>query len=1077
MNAGQTCPACGAESEAGARFCPACGTALGTQAPREAEARKVVTVLFADVAGSTELGGQLDPESVRRMMSRYFEEMEAVLQRHGGVVEKFIGDAVVGVFGVPRVHEDDALRAVRAAAEMRETIETLNEEFERSWGVRVATRTAVNTGEVIAGDPGRGQSFVAGDAVNTAARLEQSAQPGEILIGEATHRLVREAVEAEEVGPLDLKGKAEPVAAWRLIDVVPDAPGWTRRLDSPLVGRERELAQLEAIFERTAESGACELVTLLGPAGVGKSRLTGEFLARVGERATVIEGRCLPYGEGLTFGPLLEALRAAAGIGERDSPAEAEGKLSDLLPDGGDAPLVRDRLAALLGLGPTTPGLQETFWAVRKLFEHLAARRRLVVVFDDIHWAEPTLLDLLEYVADWLRTAPVLIVSQARRELLDVRPGWTTAKPNATLIPLGPLTESETEGLIQNLVGGAELVQEARARIAEVAEGNPLFVEQMLGMLVDDGVLRALNGRWTVESDLSSVSIPPTIQALLTARLDRLEADERSVIERASIVGRVFWGGAVSELCAAEVRRAVISHLQSLVRKELIQPDFSEIGQEDAFRFAHVLVWDVAYKALPKAARAELHERLTGWLEARMAETTGGEYEEILGYHLEQAYRSLLELGPRTERTEALGRRAAAPLAAAGRRAFVRGDMPAAVNLLSRAASLLPERDAKRLELLPQLAFAHMEIGNFPEFQAAVAETSAAAAAAGDPGLQAHATILGLWIRLFTDPEGWAEEAETEATRTLSVFEDLGDERGLARSWSLLGLERMMRAEFGPAEEAWEQVALHAHRAGDRRDELEGLSWVPLAMWAGPTPAEQGIERCHELARRANGDKKAVSSALSSEATFEAGRGRFREARELLSRSRALLEEVQLPVWLAGPVTQFAGWIELLAGDPAAAERELRWGQERLTEIGEVAWLSTVVGILAEAVYRQGRYDEAERLAQASEESAGTEDVYSNVLWRSVRAKVLARRGRVEEAERLARAAVALAEATDFLLLRWYALAAQAEILELAGRPEEARPVVNEAVRLAERKGNVVAAQHARDALERLEATQGTSSA
>jgi predicted ATPase/class 3 adenylate cyclase len=1026
------------------------------------EARKVVTVLFSDVAGSTLLGQELDPETVRQMMTRYFHEMKSVLERHGGSVEKFIGDAVLAVFGVPKLHEDDALRALRAAVEMREALGKLNEEFDRTWGVTLATRTAVNTGEVVAGDPSRGESFVMGDPVNLAARLEQSAQPGETIIGEATYRLVRDLAVAERVGPLTLKGRAEPVYAWRLVELVAGPPGWTRRLDSPLVDREPDIGSLREIFGRMVATGSCQLVTLIGSAGVGKSRLAADFLSMLDGRATFIKGRCLPYGEGITFWPIAGVLRDAGGISTKDSPQEAREKISQLLPPGGDAELVGDRLAALLGLGDSRPGIQETFWAVRKLFEHLASRLPLVVLLDDIQWGEPTFLELIEYLADWIRGAPVLILCLARPELLETRSAWMTGKPNATSITLQALTEQESEGLIRNLIGGSDLAPEVRARIAEVAEGNPLFVEETLRMLVDDGLLRPIDGRWTAAGDLSRISIPPTIQALLTARLDRLEAEERAVIQRASVVGRVFWWGAVSDLSPEELRPRVGRHLQSLMRKELIRPDFTDVRQEDSFRFAHILIRDAAYQGIPKAIRAELHEQLPRWIEERMKDRAG-QIEEILGYHLEQAYWTLLELGPPSERTEALGRRAMAPLASAGRRALARGDMPAAVNLLGRAASLLPEKDPQRLELLPELAFALHETGDFARLQSVVAETTALAAASRDPRLEAQAAILGLWGRMFTNPEGWAEEAEREAMRAIAVFEGLGDERGLAKAWAVLGQTHLYKIQFARGEEAWENAAAHAHRAGDYRDEMESLSWVALCVCCGPTPAEQGLRRCQELLERGRGDKKAMSTALFIQADLEAAIGRFEEARDHIVQAKALLQEVAGTVWMAGPLAQFAGLVELWAGDPVAAERELRWGYETLKAIGEMGWLPTVADILSEALYAQGRYDEAEVLTNESEKIAGTEDLYSQVFRRTVRARVRAQRGEMEEAERLAREAVDISKATDFVQLRARAYLVLGELLQQAPeKAEEARRVTQEAIRLFEQKGFSVGAQRGR---------------
>jgi class 3 adenylate cyclase len=618
------CSKCGCENAAESRFCASCGSLLTGQARGPTETRRVVTVLFSDLAGSTALGDELDPESLRQLMTRYFQEMGAVVRRHGGTTEKFIGDAIMAVFGVPRLHEDDALRAVRAAVAMRHALQGLNKEFEGHWGVRILTRTGVNTGEVIAGDSSQGESFVVGDAVNVAARLEQAAGPGEILIGEATYRLVRDVATTAPIQPLQVKGKSEPVAAWNLVDVAP-TPLAARHLESPLIGRDREFAALKEVFQRTVESRSCELVTVMGPAGVGKSRLTREFLPGLGSRTTVVVGRCLPYGEGITFWPIVEVLRTAAGISDVDSPYEARTKIAELL-EGPDAQIVCAHLAALMGLADVTPGVQETFWAVRKLFDELAGRRRLVVVFDDIHWAEPTFLDLLEYLVDSLDGVPVLLVCLARPELFEVRGEWMTSKANASLITLRSLSDADMAGLIRNLLGGAELADEARARIADAAEGNPLFAEETLRMLIDDGLLSVVAGTWTASDDLSSLTIPPTINALLTARLDRLDEEERAVIECASVIGRVFWWGAVAEMSPEEQRARVGSQLQSLARKELIRPDRSDLREEDAFRFTHILIGDAAYNGIPKSIRAQLHERFATWIEAKRRDRAG-EYE------------------------------------------------------------------------------------------------------------------------------------------------------------------------------------------------------------------------------------------------------------------------------------------------------------------------------------------------------------------------------------------------------------------------------------------------------------------
>jgi class 3 adenylate cyclase/tetratricopeptide (TPR) repeat protein len=1030
------------------------------------ETRKVVTILFSDLAGSTALGERLDPEAVRSLMARYFAEMSAVLRRHGGTTEKFIGDAIMAVFGIPQLHEDDALRAVRAAVEMRDALAALNNELDREFGVRIVTRTGLNTGEVVAGDVRRGEAFVVGDAVNLAARLEQVAGPGAILIGESTYRLVAELVSAEAVPPLSVKGKEKPVRAWELRDVVYVADAG-RRLDSPLVGRDAEWERLDDAFRRVTETGRCEVVTVFGAAGTGKSRLAAEFVGGLEGRARIVSGRCLPYGEGITFWPVVEVIRDAAGIDDHDSPEEARTKIFDLVV-GPDAALVGERVAALLGLTDAMPAIQETFWAMRRLLEALAADGPLVVVFNDIHWAEPTLLDLVDSLAERIEGAPVLLLCLARNELLELRPDWLTGKENAVRLTLDPLGDGDVDALIDNLLDDARLPDEARSRIAAAAEGNPLFVEETLRMFVDEGLLEFVDGAWTAKGDFVALAIPPTIHALLASRLDRLGHEERAVIERGAVMGRTFWAGAVEELAPDELRPLVGLSLGSLARKELIRPDRSELRDEDAFRFTHILTCDAAYRGIPKALRADVHERFAAWLEQRSREGVG-EYEEIVGYHLEQAHRCLTELGRVAERQEALARRASALLAAAGRRAFARGDMPAAVNLLSRALSLSARDGAVRAELLPDFAFALLETGDFESLLEVVGEAGEAAAATGDRRLEAKATVLGLWVRMFTDPEGWAASAQREATAAIDVFAELADEAGLAKAWSLLGLHHLMKCEWAAAEQAWEQAATHAGAAGEERERLECLSWLPVAAWGGPSPVDDAIARCGGVLQRADGDRKAMANALLMQGVLEAMHGRFPEARGLVVQAKEKLEELSLPVLAAGPFAQMTAWVELLAGDPAAAEQELRPSLPRLRALGELAYLPTIAAILAEAVFVQGNLDEAAELVDLCEETAAGDDAYSLGLARAVRAKVLARRGDGGEAGRVGRDAVAISERTDCLFLQWFALSGLGEALQASGRREDAEAALVAALDVCERKDFSVGAARVRALLGREE--------
>ena len=597
------------------------------------EARKTVTLLFADVVASTDLGARLDPEAVRQVMSRYFAEMASIVEAHGGTVEKFIGDEVMAVFGVPIVREDDALRAVRAAAAMRERLHELNAELEERWGSRVEVRIGINTGEVVAGDPAAGHGFVTGDAVNLAKRIEQSAAPGEILLGETTARIVGHAVATTPAGPFLVKGKAEAIRAERLERVDPTSEALPRRLDAPLVGRAGEVATLHAAYARAVETRRPQLVTVFGLPGIGKSRLARELLAGVGSETHVLVGRCVPYGEGITFWPVRE-----------------------ILPD-----------ESLEG------AREEIFLRVRKRLEALAGEAPLVVCFDDVHWAEPTFLDLVQYLFGWMQDVPALILCLARTELFDKRPDWPRDEPDTTSLGLGPLDTDESNRLLE-LLGAPE---SARDRIAQAAEGNPLFVEQMAAMAAEEG---------------AEVAVPPSIQAVLAARLDALDPVDGSILECAAVIGRDFSLRATLELVPEAIQPRVSALLLGLMRQELVRP--RAIGDEDGFRFKHALIRDAAYERMPKGLRAELHEHHANHLEA------ADPGDVLVGYHLEQAVLLRRELGPQDDALRTLAARAASTLQRVGRSAYARGDAPAAASLLERAAAILDPADPGRPALL-----------------------------------------------------------------------------------------------------------------------------------------------------------------------------------------------------------------------------------------------------------------------------------------------------------------------------------------------------------------------------------------
>jgi len=469
-----------------------------------------------------------------------------------------------------------------------------------------------------------------------------------------------------------------------------------------------------------------------------------------------------------------------------------------------------------------------------------------------------------------------------------------------------------------------------------------------------------------------------------------------------------------------------------------------------------------------KEARGRLHEEFAGWVEHAAAERVG-EYEEIIGYHLEHAYRYRVELRPVDAAARALARRGATRLTGAGQRALASGDVMAARNLLSRAVSLLPAGDPSRTALLPVLGEALLATGDFEGAEAVLAEAVESAADSGDRGVEAYALLGRAWLRLLTQPEGGAAAARETVERAIPVFQALGDEGGLAVGGRLLGIVQVMWGKFGEAEGIMEQAAMHARRAGDRREELESLSWLPLIVWGGPTPPEEGIARCQEILEQAGGDRRIGATVLFIQALYDAMLGRFVEARDRLARSREILEDLGLQVWMVGPFAQTCGRVELLAGDPAAAEAALQPACERLEQMGEYAWLPTGAGLLVQALYAQRRYDEAESVSVLSEQAAASDDVYSQVLWRAGRAKASARRGRMEDAERLGREAVALAETTDFLQLHGEALSDLAEVLALAGRTDEALDLLRQAITVFEQKGSDVSV---RDARRRAESPQ-----
>ena len=1037
------CPACGTQNPAGSRFCNSCGATLEAPPAPAAETRKTVTVLFIDATSSTALGERLDPESLRAVMTRYFDVMREVIEFHGGSVEKFIGDAVMAVFGVPVVHEDDALRACRAALEIHVQLGQLDEAIRAERGASVEWRIGINTGEVVAGDAAAGQRIVTGDAVNVAARLEAAAAPGEILLGAETYELIRNEVTAAAVEPLTLKGKVESVPAWRLTAVTSAVGRRVRPLEAPLVGRQRPLRLLDDAFRETLEERVCHLFTILGTAGVGKSRLVDEFVESLGEQARVASGRCLAYGHGITYWPVVEAIRAGAGIAEQDSVEVADQGLRTALSAEPEADRVIAVIGHLLGMSEAPPPPEEIFWGIRRMFEAMARERPLVLVFDDMHWGEPTFLDLVDHIADWTRDAPILLIAMARPELLELRPGWAGGKRWSTTIQLEPLTEDESDELVVGLLGRAELPDDVRTQIRRASEGNPLFVEELLGKLIDDGFLVQSSGGWAALGDLRRLAIPATIQALLAARLDGLGSEERTVIERASVEGKVFHRGAVTELAPELMRPQVRDRLASLMRMELVRPDQASFVGEEAFRFRHLLIRDAAYQALAKQTRSELHERFANWLERTAADRVV-EYEEIIAFHLEQAYQYRVELGPPDDKARELAKRAGHLLGAAAVRANSLTDISAVNDLLERAIALLPRDDAERRILIGQLGPELLPAGRGARAQALLEEALSDATAAGDERAAARAELGLLIVRSSTESIEGATVVE-EAGRIRDRLAGLGDTDGaqaaeLAAAFSLFTIGRA-------AEAIIRAKAVRDARPANPRLALEAVRTIGASSVWGPTPTDEAIDLISTFHQElpAPGATLGISRMLTLQ-------GRLEEAEEAADVAEARFLEMG-DRFLLSETESVRGDIARIAGRPDEAVAHLQAGYEGKVAVGDQAFASTNAVEVSRNLADAGNLDEALRFANIALDMSASDDIASQGGGRAAKARALSLMGDHQTAEVLAREGVEIMGRTDYLHYHGDALMDLAGVLRRAGRTEEAIEAARQALALYDQKG------------------------
>ena len=956
--------------------------------------RKLATVLFVDLVSSTELVADVDPEIVRRRVSRFFDQVSHCIVTHGGTVEKFAGDAVMAAFGVPLAHEDDAERAVRAALVTLDRVKDLG----------LAARVGIESGEVVADEVE--STFATGEPVNMAARLQQEAAPNEILVGPAAARLVRDRVELEPVGPLELRGWREPVAAHRVLCAVElGAP--VRSLSAPLVGRESELELLENTFARTVRDRRAALFTIYGDPGVGKSRLAREFVAGL-EGATVLSGRCLPYGEGVTYWPLAEMVKSSAGISDDDPLDEARAKLRAYCED----EAVADLLGLAVGVLEAVEGMraqQEISWASRAWAEQLAEAQPLVLLFEDVHWGEEPLLELVEHLAAWVREVPLLLLCIARTELLDVRPTWGGGRVRSTAIELEPLPPEESAELVAALTSELDIGVDTETVLAKT-EGNPLYVEETVRMLAE-------RSRGGVER------IPDTLQSLISARIDRLPGTQRLLLQRAAVMGRIFMLGALERL-SPEVDDVHTALDELLLRDLVVREPRATIHGEQAFKIKHVLIREVAYSGLAKSSRADLHRAFADWL----GERAGMELLEIRAFHLDQAASLLAELdgaAPADLREDA-----AAALTHAGKRALSREAFRSARKLLLRAVELAPTLERRYFA-----GRAAWRLADMPAVLVEMEEVASAAEQAGDALIQGRA--LTALAEAVLQHRADAVTARGLVAQAIEVLRDESPEIRFEPLW----IASQVAAWFGDSSEfeRWAKAALAAAREAERKD-LEVLVVHSLAqayvIRLELDEATPLVERALELAD-ASGSVFSRASALSVRGWLELVSMHPAEAEADYSAARDLYADVGNAIREAG-MTMMIGRAAFAQGDRDRAEKLLRDSVRTLKGLGDRGSLCEAQRALSMVLTEQGRIEEAERTALEARETVGPDDRVSGSTTKLALGIVRAAQARDAEAEKLLVEAVEELGFFDLRALEHWALRYLVQFLRSRGRDDEA---------------------------------------
>jgi tetratricopeptide (TPR) repeat protein len=969
-------------------------------------------------------------------MEHYYAAMRGAVEAHGGRVTQVMGDGVKAVFGVPRVAEDDAIRAVRAGVAMQEAFRALFDEQRERVGA-TGLRVAVNTGEVVSD----GETEIIGDPVNVAARLQEQGGDGDVVIGGSTQRIVASLVTLELLGTFALKGRAVEVEAYRVVSLEP--PATTR---AAFVGRAEELGRLGTVYERATTKPETSLAVLLGSPGLGKTRLLDEFVARHGDDATVFLAHCDTSGGG-TFAPIAAAIRAGLDLEEASEREALEAGIEAALStDDGERARIVAGIGALLAGSPASP--EETFFVVRRLLASLATTKPVVLVIDDLQWAEPLLLDLVEHLVQWGSGVPLLVLVGARPELRDLRSSLVTPGGFVSdVITLAGLDAGAAMQLAAGVVGAADLPAALAGKLLAASEGNPLFVAELVKMLVQEGILEQQGERWVASTALADLEMPPTIQALLAARIERLLPEERAVLERAAVVGRTFSRAAVAALLRDT--SDLDARLEALRRSELIESDASWFLGEPRLRFHHVLIRDAAYRRVLKGTRAELHARLAGWIEAQVGDDA--EHDETIGRHLEQAHQHLRELGPLDAEGVALGERAARRLGPAGRRALTQDDVALAAGLLGRAVACLPDAAPDRPDLVLDWCEAVLSAGDVATAARAIEVLDALAQ--GSDRLRAWHTCFAGHLTTLTDPDGLQTTAPAVAAASQELAR-LEDAAGEAKGHFVHAQALARLGQVGACEAALDQALAAARRVDDRRLANAVLTGAPRAALWGPSPVTRASGRCLDVVRvlRITQGAPAVEAvALSCQGVLEALRGRTDAAKRMIASAREMVEELGI-AHRVHETDVFAGRVALLEGDAPGAERFLRGAYDGLRTLGLGIDAAQAAALLARALLAQGRADEADALSRESEALAG-DDLQAAIAWRSARAEALAQRGEHAEAVAVAQAGVDIAQATDALLDHADARMSAAAALRAAGRGGEAEAEEQRARELWREKG------------------------